>query len=307
MYTRCPNCKTELSFKAPDNAQYLPDGYRHRIICPCCGLKIGVRIPKPQIIARAIEVPMARPVVVQDHVESVATDELSYAITPIVENTPAVDVEPEQKDSTPIRVDDVVESNEHSLYEPMVLEKKKSGIGRNIVIMLLSLIFVALSTCAYLVNQGVIPSPSGFVWVARLGVLDGISVWEMVINSHDSLGALFESDFVVGLMVILPLILFTLAGINFIVAFISACGKKYGRVWNLISGVILAGCAITMLFADYITGLRLTSSSIGFGDYFMEIIIGHQFYFLIVCAGVGVLQLFFSLVFLAPLKRKQVV
>lgn len=47
MFTRCPSCKSEISFEPPENYEFLPDGYRHRLQCPNCGIAIGVRIPKP--------------------------------------------------------------------------------------------------------------------------------------------------------------------------------------------------------------------------------------------------------------------
>lgn len=46
MYTRCPSCRAEISFEPPANAANLPDGYKHKIKCPSCGVTIGVKIPK---------------------------------------------------------------------------------------------------------------------------------------------------------------------------------------------------------------------------------------------------------------------
>ena len=47
MFTRCPSCKSEISFEPPENFEFLPNGYRHRLQCPNCGIAIGVSIPKP--------------------------------------------------------------------------------------------------------------------------------------------------------------------------------------------------------------------------------------------------------------------
>ena len=47
MFTRCPSCGREIVFTPPENAEFLPDGYRHRLQCPNCGIAIGVKIPKP--------------------------------------------------------------------------------------------------------------------------------------------------------------------------------------------------------------------------------------------------------------------
>ena len=46
MYTRCPSCRAEISFEPPANAASLPDGYKHKIKCPSCGVTIGVKIPR---------------------------------------------------------------------------------------------------------------------------------------------------------------------------------------------------------------------------------------------------------------------
>ncbi len=295
MYTRCPNCKTELNFKAPDNAAYLPDGYRHRIICPCCGIKIGVRIPKPHIIARAIEVPMAQPVIV----EQPPVQEPQYAITPIVEEepTPIVSVE-EVASEQPTQM--AAMSEEHSLYEPMVIEKKKSGIGRNIFMMILSLLFIGLSVCGYLVQTGVIAYDRNFAWVGSLTWFNGIYEWEIVVKAPAVFAELFATNVGFAIVQIMPMVLFTFACINFLVAFISACGKKYGRVWNLISGIIIGGSAIVLLFARFI----MSEATIDmFVPYFTDYIIEKQHYFLLVGAGLGVIQVLFSLIFLAPLKK----
>ena len=51
MYTRCPSCRAEICFQVPDNAANLPDGYKHKIKCPNCGVKIAVRLPNRDAIA----------------------------------------------------------------------------------------------------------------------------------------------------------------------------------------------------------------------------------------------------------------
>ena len=51
MYTRCPSCRAEISFEPPANMESLPDGYKHRIKCPSCGVTIGVKINKIQFKA----------------------------------------------------------------------------------------------------------------------------------------------------------------------------------------------------------------------------------------------------------------
>ena len=52
MYTRCPSCRAEICFDPPANAANLPEGYKHKIRCPNCGVTIGVKIPSVAAIAQ---------------------------------------------------------------------------------------------------------------------------------------------------------------------------------------------------------------------------------------------------------------
>ena len=91
--------------------------------------------------------------------------------------------------------------------------------------------------------------------------------------------------------------LFTLACINFLVAFISACGKKYGRAWNLISSILIAGVAIFAMFVDFI-GYKG-----GIAQYFKDLISIGAFAYIIV-AALGLVQLILGLCFTKSLVRK---
>ena len=51
MYTRCPSCRAEISFEPPRNLANLPQGYKHRIRCPNCGVTISVKIPNTAVVA----------------------------------------------------------------------------------------------------------------------------------------------------------------------------------------------------------------------------------------------------------------
>lgn len=52
MYTRCPSCRAEICFDPPANAANLPEGYKHKIRCPNCGVTIGVKIPSATALAQ---------------------------------------------------------------------------------------------------------------------------------------------------------------------------------------------------------------------------------------------------------------
>lgn len=258
MYTRCPSCRAEISFEPPANMESLPDGYKHRIKCPSCGVTIGVKINK-------------------------------------IDATPATLVQQAPAYTQPQTNFEPVYANEEAAAVPQTKVKAKhSGIGRNVTMMIMSLLFVALSVVGYLVNAGTIKTDLfGISW------FDGITYWDMLIQDADAFSLLF-SDVLGGILTIIPMILFTLAGINFVVAFVSACGKKYGRAYNLVMSVILAGLSVFMVFYPFICfhteGEELLPYLLG--------IVEEQEFALFVSAGLGLLQLIFGLCFCKSLKRK---
>lgn len=259
MYTRCPSCRAEISFEPPANMESLPDGYKHRIKCPSCGVTIGVKINK-------------------------------------IDTTPATLVQQAPAYTQPQTNFEPVYANEEAAAVPQPKVKAKhSGIGRNVTMMIMSLLFVALSVVGYLVNAGTIKTDLfGISW------FDGISYWNMLIQDADAFSLLF-SDVLGGILTIIPMILFTLAGINFVVAFVSACGKKYGRAYNLVMSVILAGLSVFMVFYPFICFHTE-------GEEFLPYLLGiveEQEFALFVSAGLGLLQLILGLCFCKSLKRKE--
>ncbi len=263
MYTRCPSCRAEISFEPPANMESLPDGYKHRIKCPSCGVTIGVKINK-------------------------------------IDTTPATLVQQAPAYTQPQTNFEPVYANEEAAAVPQTKVKaKRSGIGRNITMMIMSLLFVALSVVGYLVNAGTIEND-----LFGIRYLDGISCWNTMIQDFATFKTYFDNP-VKGVLTILPMIVFTLAGINFIVALVSACGKKYGRAYNLIMSLILAAGAIVLMFrpflADLVADKTLYEGSIL--TFFLNTIEGQQYMFF-VSAGLGLLQLIFGLCFCKSLKRK---
>lgn len=258
MYTRCPSCRAEISFEPPANMESLPDGYKHRIKCPSCGVTIGVKINK-----------------------------IDTAPATLVQQAPAY--------TQPQTNFEPVYANEEAAAPQTKVKAKHSGIGRNVTMMIMSLLFVALSVVGYLVNAGTIKTDLfGISW------FDGITYWDMLIQDADAFSLLF-SDVLGGILTIIPMILFTLAGINFVVAFVSACGKKYGRAYNLVMSVILAGLSVFMVFYPFICfhteGEELLPYLLG--------IVEEQEFALFVSAGLGLLQLILGLCFCKSLKRKE--
>lgn len=266
MYTRCPSCRAEISFEPPANAENLPDGYKHRIKCPSCGVTIGVKIPR--VDATATVQPTYRP-----------------------QNAAATSFEP------------VYQGYSTTPYAPaktaLPAMEKKSGISRNVFMMLMSLIFIALSAVSYLASAGKIPLPEAIA--LGFAQFNGIGMWEAVIKNTASVGALFEASVFAGITAISPLIVFTLAGITFIVAFIAACGRKYGRAFNMIISLITAAAACLGMFYIFACSDGLFT----IGEYFTSYLFTIDNCILIVIAGLGIIQFIFSLIFLKSLRKKR--
>lgn len=295
MYTRCPSCRAEISFEPPANMESLPDGYKHRIKCPSCGVTIGVKINK-----------------------------IDTAPATLVQQAPAY-TQP-QTNFEPVYTN----ANEEAVPQKKV-KAKHSGVGRNVTMMIMSLLFIALSVVGYLVNTNAIKIKGGLYGI---GFFDGISSWNLLIQNPSAFASLF-SDVGLGIITIVSMVLFTLAGINFIVALVSACGKKYGRAYNLIMSIILAAGAIVILFVPMLyakdtnhlnylleqhCGIILMSSNtdsyaiytalesgeaLTFMSYIKDYAIGKGLYLLFAGLGLGVLQLLFGLCFCKSLKRKE--
>lgn len=256
MYTRCPSCRAEISFEPPANMETLPDGYKHRIKCPSCGVTIGVKINK-----------------------------IDAAPATLVQQAPAYN---QQTNFEPVYSEDVAQAPSKKAAKT----NKRSGVGRNITMMIMSLLFVAASVIGFLINNGTINNT-----LFGLGLFDGISSWAIICTQFAALKEAFATSVMAGIILILPAALLTLAGINFIIAFISACGKKYGRAWNLISSILIAGIAIFAMFA------QLIGFEGSFVEYFQAIISGGLYAYIIV-AALGLVQLILGLCFTKSLVRK---
>ena len=279
MYTRCPSCGAEISFEPPTNKESLPEDYKHRIRCPICGVTIGVKINRP-IYTTTTYTPYGTPTVATSF-EPVLPQNQAPAAQRSVSNQQQLPSSQTAKKAKPTSA-------------------KRSGIGRNVVMMIFSLVFVALAVVGYLINNQMIKGlPDSFSWLASTSVLDGISPIEMLIKDFahfQKLITLHGVPYII--MSLVPAVLFVLAALNFIVALIAAIGKKYGRAYNLVISIIVCALAITSLFSPFVIA--------GEGklvDYFKALVSGKQ-YLLIAVAALGLLQLIFSLLFLKSLNRK---
>lgn len=278
MYTRCPSCRAEISFEPPANIDNLPDGYKHRIKCPSCGVTIGVKIPK--VDATATLHPQYQP---------------QYNNAPY--NQPYMGgYAPQPRYAAP----PVAQQNE--IAKP----QKKAGTGRNVMMMLFSLIFIAFSVIAYLIGNGTIKNiPESMTWLAGIGVFNGIGVWEMLIKETEALKIIMSDGGIMYLLyTIAPIFLFTFSGINFIVAFISACGKKYGRAFNFIWSLIIVASALLIVFSYYALICESLGEAIPVAE-FLKLLFTVELCLIPTCALLAIVQFLFSIFFLKSLKIKR--
>lgn len=265
MYTRCPSCRSEISFEPPANLNNLPEGYKHRIRCPNCGVTIGVKIPRQEAYLEA-----------------------QPTYTP--SNPNATSFEPVYNAGTAQSYAD----ESAAAAKPA----KKKGTGRNVFMLTLSLLLVAVSVVGYLIKKNIIPVPGELVWLVPFYHLDGISCWELLFTDFEAMQLLF-TDAAFGIATILPMILFGLAVINLLVSLISLFGGKYGRAYNVVMSLLIAVVAVCCIFKGW-----FMYPDVGIGEYFKQLI-ESQFYVLFAVAALGVIQFVFSLFFIKSLVKKE--
>ena len=124
MYTRCPSCRAEISFEPPVHADSLPDGYKHKIKCPSCGVTIGVKIPRHEVAVQPTYVP---------------------------QNPNAVS--PEETYEAPMVADDNIADEAAA---PAKAKKKGFGRAASAFAMIWSLLLTAALVLGYLVNTEII-------------------------------------------------------------------------------------------------------------------------------------------------------
>ena len=296
MYTRCPSCRAQISFELPQSADSFPEGYKHKIKCPSCGVTIGVKIPR---------------------VEAAATVQPTY--TPA--NPAASDYEPTYTAAAPVPADPKAEKKAANKAKNA---NKKSGVGRNIFIMLFSLLFVALFTVAYLWSEDKLSIPTKFQTTFEPILMHfnvGIYGWQILFKGEGGIKGteIFKEllDFhTYGLSAIVyfaQMAFFALACVNFLVAFIGACGKKYARAWQAISAIIIFLCALFVFFFEFLIepafeaiathGNVLQAVKDSSQEYFATVM-QNKLYTVLVLPVLGLLQFIFAMCFTKSLKRK---
>lgn len=353
MYTRCPSCRSEISFDPPANKDSLPENYRHRIKCPSCGVTIGVKINQnPQMLGQPYGRPQLAPppgsrstaqprqgartngygaaprangygqqrtttnaygysqprnAYQQQPRANYNTQRASYGqpagyspyeYDPPVEKAPKASAQ--RAASKPVK--ETKKQKTQQNVKTVSVTNKKYGSLRNLTMMLFSVIFVLFSTLSYLMDSGTVNLPA---WLSGISYFDGISIWAGMIKDFTIFrGTINALGPLGGFAYLVPLLVFTLSGINFIVAFVSLCGRKYGRAFNVLFSLIIGGLAIFAMFAPYFCGFK--ALGVGIVDY-LKFVATKEMCFAIIGAGIGLLQIIFAFVFIKSMYRKEIV
>ena len=222
MYTRCPSCRAEISFEPPVHADSLPDGYKHKIKCPSCGVTIGVKIPRHEAVAQ----PAYNP------------NPITAPIEENYYNAPA--------DNTP-----VYEEN----YAPTKAKKKGFGRAASAFAMIWALLLTGIFVVAYLANTSVIPSLPILAGLEKFDAISDVIAWCQPGAFADQ----WAKDGLMMLWQFVPAVTLLFAFIHLVVSFSCLCAGKYSKGYNVIWTLILfAGATITWILNPLVT---ITSAS----------------------------------------------
>ena len=211
MYTRCPSCRAEISFEPPVHADSLPDGYKHKIKCPSCGVTIGVKIPRHEAVAQ----PAYNPNPITAPIEE------NYYNAP-ADNTPAY------------------EEN----YAPTKAKKKGFGRAASAFAMIWALLLLGVFVVAYLAETKVLPELSLLAGLGRYDVISNI----ISLCKPGEFAAQWNADKANLIWGLVPALTMLLTFIQFIVSFSCLCAGKYSRGYNVFwTLLIFAGSALSLL------------------------------------------------------------
>lgn len=275
MYTRCPSCRAEISFEPPRNLANLPQGYKHRIRCPNCGVTIGVKIPNTAVVASPA------PTYSYEN-----PNQQGYSDIEVGVGTPQTGAE--QK---------AVEKSAKNA------QKKSYGRGKAAVLFIISLLFIAAAAISYLHTTGTnIPVVGDYV-----ALFNPIAFFKTIITDFSGFIQTIKdaavADGIVSTIVALvymvtPAIIFVFAGLTAITNLLVLIVGKYNgaaKAFNVIFGLFIFAFAVAsfvlafflqvygeLSFLDYLKAI------IANDDYITYAIVGLAFInFLLVCIFTG--------------------
>lgn len=297
MYTRCPSCRAEICFQVPDNAANLPDGYKHKIKCPNCGVKIAVRLPNRDAIA-------------------------APQPTFMPQNPNAFPAEPVH--TAPVETAPVDEKAAKRQARAAAAANRKSGRSRNVMIFIFAALLLVCSLLGHFFADqggatmedimGDIMGETGSSeeltagdFLSALSAFDGVGMLEDIAGDEmtaEYIKAIFEENVADGLVTVLPIIFFLGTLLTAALALVGFIVKKYPRLLHLILALGLLAVSACILFQPFLFSYA-GELELDLAQYFMETVIGDMNFLLLAPAAIGVLHTLFALIFLKSLKKKQ--
>lgn len=297
MYTRCPSCRAEICFQVPENAANLPDGYKHKIKCPNCGVKIAVRLPNRDAIA-------------------------APQPTFMPQNPNAFPAEPVH--TAPVETAPVDEKAAKRQARAAAAANRKSGRSRNVMIFIFAALLLVCSLLGHFFADqggatmedimGDIMGETGSSeeltagdFLSALSAFDGVGMLEDIAGDEmtaEYIKAIFEESVADGLVTVLPIIFFLGTLLTAALALVGFIVKKYPRLLHLILALGLLAVSACILFQPFLFSYA-GELELDLAQYFMETVIGDMNFLLLAPAAIGVLHVLFSLIFLKSLKKKQ--
>ena len=297
MYTRCPSCRAEICFQVPDNAANLPDGYKHKIKCPNCGVKIAVRLPNRDAIA-------------------------APQPTFMPQNPNAFPAEPVY--TAPVDTAPVDEKAAKRQARAAAAANRKSGRSRNVMIFIFAALLLVCSLLGHFFADqggatmedimGDIMGETGSSeeltagdFLSALSAFDGVGMLEDIAGDEmtaEYIKAIFEENVADGLVTVLPIIFFLGTLLTAALALVGFIVKKYPRLIHLILALGLLAVSACILFQPFLFSYA-GELELDLAQYFMETVIGDMNFLLLAPAAIGVLHTLFALIFLKSLKKKQ--
>lgn len=297
MYTRCPSCRAEICFQVPDNAANLPDGYKHKIKCPNCGVKIAVRLPNRDAIA-------------------------APQPTFMPQNPNAFPAEPVH--TAPVEAAPADEKAAKRQARAAAAANRKSGRSRNVMIFIFAALLLVCSLLGHFFADqggatmedimGDIMGETGSSeeltagdFLSALSAFDGVGMLEDIAGDEmtaEYIKAIFEENVADGLVTVLPIIFFLGTLLTAALALVGFIVKKYPRLIHLILALGLLAVSACILFQPFLFSYA-GELGLDLAQYFMETVIGDMNFLLLAPAAIGVLHTLFALIFLKSLKKKQ--
>lgn len=297
MYTRCPSCRAEICFQVPENAANLPDGYKHKIKCPNCGVKIAVRLPNRDAIA-------------------------APQPTFMPQNPNAFPAEPVH--TAPVETAPVDEKAAKRQARAAAAANRKSGRSRNVMIFIFAALLLVCSLLGHFFADqggatmedimGDIMGETGSSeeltagdFLSALSAFDGVGMLEDIAGDEmtaEYIKAIFEENVADGLVTVLPIIFFLGTLLTAALALVGFIVKKYPRLIHLILALGLLAVSACILFQPFLFSYA-GELELDLAQYFMETVIGDMNFLLLAPAAIGVLHTLFALIFLKSLKKKQ--